>query len=114
MQDNFNSNNGSIKGNIEVIDKDHLKNIWNLILKGDSIEVRKYFTEHISDVNGFFRPFEDYTFENCTEKTKLLSLGVIISEHQWRSAYDQVDQEVNANGMFCKIIKACCCKRMRT
>ena len=71
--------------------------------KGNIREVRTYFTENIPNINGFYQPFLDYVFENA-DKSKLLSLGVIIADHQWRAAYDAVDPEINSNGMFCKIL----------
>jgi len=104
MQDNFNSNNGSITGKIEVVDINHVKNVWDLVVKGDVVDLRKYFTEHISDINGFYVPFLDYVYANCEDNKKLLSFGATIGEHQFRSGFDQVDPELNSNAMFCKMI----------
>lgn len=104
MQHNFNTNQGSIKGDVSVINLDHISEVWKLINKGDIVSVRKYYTEHITDINGMFVPLEKHAFDNC-KKEHRLSLAVVIAEHQWRSAYDQVDPEINMNAMIAKIIK---------
>ena len=104
MQHNFNVNQGSIKGDISSISQDYISEIWNLVKKGDIMKLRKYYTEHINDINGLYVPFEQYASEHC-DKKHILSIAVVIAEHQYKSAYDQVDPELNINGMFAKIIK---------
>lgn len=103
MQNNFNCNKGSIQGSIENIETDHITKVWELINKGDVVTVRQYFTEHVSDISGFYHPFLDFLIKNC-KKEELLSMGVIIAEHQALDAYDAVDPEVNSFGMFCKMV----------
>jgi len=104
MQHNFNTNQGCIKGDISNISFDHISEIWKLINKGEISDLRKYYTEHISDINGLYVPFEKYASENCKQKHRL-SMAVVFADHQYRSVYDQVDPEININGMFAKIIK---------
>jgi len=104
MQLNFNINKGSIKGDISSIGTDHITKIWELINKGDITDLRKYYTEHINDINGIYVPFEKHASSKCEQKHRL-TLAVVIADHQYRAAYDQVDPEININGMFAKIIK---------
>jgi DNA polymerase III delta prime subunit len=106
MQNNFNENKGSIKGKIDVVDNNIVKTLWDIIYKeGDIVKTRKYFTEQVSDINNFYPSFLEHVFGNCEQK-KLLQIGSIIAEHQFRSAYDSVDPEINSFGMFCEIIHA--------
>lgn len=107
MQNNFNSNNGSIKGRVEEISTDHIKKVWELLQTKDITDVRLYFTENIGDISGFYSPFLDHIINTSAQdeklKQKLLSLGVIIGEHQFRDSGFEVNPEINSFSMFCKI-----------
>jgi replication-associated recombination protein RarA len=106
MQSTFNSNEGSIIGKFTNITADHIKVVWELIKEGDIIPLRKYFTANITDVNDFFVPFLDYTFDESEVKNEdLLDITTIIADHQFRASFDRVDPEVNMRGAFSKIIQ---------
>ena len=108
MQYNFDSNGGSIKGDISSITLDHIKTLWELIKNDDDIlPIRKYYTEYISDLNGIFLPLLNYIVDNDYKFSKqyLLSLGVIISDHMSMAAFDRMEPEVNIFGMVSKMIR---------
>jgi len=108
MQYNFDSHNGSIEGDISTITLDHIKALWELIKENDDIlPVRKYYTEYISDLNGIFLPLLNYIVDNDYEFSKkhLLSLGKIVSDHQFMAAFDRMEPEVNIFGMISKVIR---------
>lgn len=108
MQFNFKANNGSIDGNITTISLDHIKKVWELIKENDEIlPVRKYYTEHISDLNEMYLPLLNHITDNDYEFSKkyILSLGKIVSDHMFMSAFDRMEPEVNVFGMVSKIIR---------
>jgi len=108
MQYNFDSHGGSIDGEISTITLDHIKTVWELIKGNDDIlPVRKYYTENISDLNGIFNPLLNYIVDNDYEFSKkhLLTIGKIVSDHQFMAAFDRMEPEVNIFGMVSKLIK---------
>ena len=108
MQYNFDSNEGSIDGEIVSVSLEHIKELWELIKStGDMLTVRKYYTEYISDLNGLFLPFMDYVIDNDYETVKpyVCSLTSVVAQHQFQSSFDSMIPEVNVAGMMGKIIR---------
>jgi len=106
MQNTFNANKGSIIGNFTNVTEDHIKVIWELIREGKILPLRKYFTEYITDVDGFYVPFLNYALDKTEIENKyLLDISCIVAEHQFRASFDRVDPEVNIRGAFAEIIQ---------
>lgn len=105
MQHTFNENKGSIIGTVVDVSTEHIKNLWGLIKDGDIGNVRLYFTEHVTDISGFYAPFLAYPFENGFNNSWLLDIASIISEHQALDGYATTDPEINTLGMFSKLIQ---------
>jgi replication factor C small subunit len=105
MQENFNENQGSIKGTIISVSGEHVANMWNLLKGKDIGKARLYFTEHVSDVSSFYAPFLAHMFENGFHNDFLIDFCSIIADHQTLDGQATTDPEINALGMFGEIIR---------
>jgi DNA polymerase III delta prime subunit len=104
MMETFNVNGGSIVGDpVEAVKTDDVKVIWAHLVAGDLVAARQHFYEQVNEYSAFFTEILDYA-QTQVVGVNLAYVTSIVAEHQFKSAYDRVVQELNIQGMFAKII----------
>lgn len=104
MHLNYLQNRGSIDGTPAYIDSSYCDKIWEMLQAGKDLDLRKFVTEYINDFIPMYPLLGDFIIDKIDVK-KRLNFAIILGEHQFRSSMPAIDQEINMNSFFARVIQ---------
>lgn len=100
---NYLENQGSIDGTPSLISYENLDELWSYILVADDENLRKFVTKNIVDYTAIYSPFGKFVMEKIEKKYRL-SFAVLLGQYQFQSSMPAVDQEINLNSFFARVM----------
>lgn len=101
---NYLQNRGSIDGVPTYIDSSYCDKIWNFLREGKYVELRKFVTEYITDFIPLYPLLGNYIIDKIDPKHRL-NFAIVLGESQYRASIPAIDQEININSFFARVIQ---------